>query len=1062
MKNIILLSLFFVVTLLSAREEVITNTTVTQDTTVTIIEPAEPEVPEAPESDEEEESTDDPVEIPVLPTPPAATVVNTQSTGIVFSNNIQKYENDADKEMVFTVNFSSPLPEDVEMVYFIVGLSDGFTLGSDIENSESRNYITASKGDTSAKIKIRVIDDTLYEENEEYKVVLKAPSEYVTYSDGTKEYNYVYRTSYGTILDNDQDMLIDVSVADMVSFEEKDANSKEMEFLLTFSKPLKESVSLKYEIIPNDITLGQDIENSSAINYIDLHQGDTSAKIKIKVLDDNLYEQTEYFQIKYYPPNSNFNFLKTYTNGEIKDDEMSITISDYVIFSEDEASKTKMKFNIAFSKEIPDDLVLNYTITAGDNLVLGQDIKNTSPTGSIVVPKGSKNTTIEVEVLDDDEIEDAEYFTLTLQQPAGSYGFINNKSIGVILDDDIKIDVPTTGGDYIIYETGTTDAKLKTKIVNSSAKFDVYATEGFEIFLGQTEEEEKTCDDPVCSIVTLPDGQKVEQCVVTCYITTTTVLKYSDDMDIDEIVLRTFKNYDTANKQCYGEYPKQTVASNVSLKSGAKYTFSIPTDKAFRCGWIEVSGHSKEDVNETVTSFNGISDTFALRPDSFLVDIEGKSLTNPLIAGKNVEMKVMAVDASSNIVNSYSGNNFIETLSDKYYGDSLSNGLDISDMSFVSGLIKKTTSYDEAGELTLTISEKSPAFAEIDKNDNPSSYKITPAVYTLKVVPDHFEINYTTEDANPINAITFFANDPLAMGSKLSYSVTAKNALNNTTTRYIAGKYADDVDLTVKQNVFTDSVQTVSLTFVDSKSLTPVTKSFTTSSDVDISLSLLSSDFVSGGRATGFIKENFSRDYKNEKNPMRLSTLQIDAQEKNGVGGIKVSGSAAINSDAHFYYARAHVPSPQTSTASFLDAKVYYEVYCKNCDKSVFTNASGQSSVDSIYWYILSSSVVSNFGSVCDYTIPASPNHAVDPSINVVHQTPTLMKITPPSVPHANKVFFIPTNSFLQYSKFGSLPIKHHFTVKFTTGSSIWAGEGTTGVTVDTDISKKGNQAIDW
>jgi len=1058
MKKLFIYLLIFFISYLSAWEEVLTTTTVTQDTTVTIIEPPATEAPDEPEESTTEKEPEE--ELPTLPEAPEKSVVSTQPTGIVFHNDIQKNENDPDKEMVFTVTFTSPLPKDVEMVYFIVGLTDGFTLGSDIDKTESRNYITAKKGATSAKIKINVIDDKLYESNEQYKVVLKAPSEYVTYDDGTSEYNYVYRTSYGTIIDDDIGMRVDVSVPDMVSLSEKDADTKDMEFVLNFSQPLKESATLKYEIIPNDITLGKDIQNTSAENYITLNQGDTSKKISIKVLDDNLYEQTEYFQIKYYPPNS-INFLKSYSNGEILDDEMSVTISDYVIFSEDEADKSKMKFSIAFSKELPEDLTLEYTLEPGNNLTLGEDIENTLTTGSIVVKKGAKNATIEISVLDDDKVEDAEYFTIKLKQPSGNYGMINDTSIGVILDDDVKVDTPTSAGsgDYVIYEYETTDTKLKTKIVNTGAKFDVYASEGFEIFLGETQEDEKTCDEPDCSIVTLPTGQQVQQCITTCYITTTTVLKYSDAMNIDEIVLRTFKEYDADKKQCYAEYPKQVVAKDINLTSGAKYTFSIPTDKAFRCGWIEITGHSEEDVNGTVTEFKGVSDTFAMRPNSFKIDLEGKSLTNPLKSGEDIELKVMAVDPLNNLVNSYSGKNFIEKVTDKFFGESSSFGLNINGESFISGMIKKTTNYSEVGELTITVEESSPAYAQIDKDDNPTTYKITPASYQVRVIPDHFKLIYTLKDFDEADKLTFIANTPTSMGAALFYTVEAQNKMGIITRRYTSGKYADNVNLNIHQATLTSPTRNLTLLYEDSKG--SENQTFDSSSVIDVLRVINESDF-SDGRTMDTVFENFARDSKEVQNPIELKAVELVATEKTGVGGIKVTGiSSDAAQKAFFYYARAHIPSPQTSQGDTLDAKIYYEVYCKNCDKSVFLQADNSSSIDSVYWYILPSSVLSNLGSsVCDY----KDVRALDMSTinNIVHQSNTDLNVVVSQVPSKNKIFYTPINSYLQYNIFGTFLPEHFFEVSFSSASSKWAGEGTKGSTVDTNISKNLNQSLDW
>jgi len=1058
-KNIIFLAVLLSSTILSATvtEEVITNTTVTQDTTVTIITPPEPEEPDAPEDEAEDDEPDTP---PPLPPEPPVTVVHTENITSTFNNTIVKNEGDADKKMSFQITFDNPLPADIRLVYYINKVSSGFVLGSDVDKTVRENFLQLSKGTTSATIDINVIDDTLAEEDEKFDIALRLPGEYVTYSDGSKDYgDYSYKHSDGTITDNDSALLVNVTAPVKVSLSEAEAATKDMEIKLEFSKPLDKDSRLDYVITPNDITLGEDIANTSRDNAVYLSKGDTSKTIKIKVLDDNLYEQTEYFQIKYYPVDKNLHFSPTYTNAEILDDEISVTISDYVIFSEDQANKDKMKFNIAFSKEIPNDLVLDYKLDVGPSLVLGQDIANVTDTGSITVPKGSKSATIEITVKDDDIIEDAEYFNLVLQQPAGSYGFINDTSIGVILDDDIKIDIPTNGGDYYIYESDTTDPKLKTKIVNKSASYDVYASDGFEIFLGETEEDEKVCDDPDCSTVTQDDGQIVEQCVVTCYITTTTVLKYSNSMNIDTITLRTFKDYNPSTNQCYGEYPKQIVDSNISLDSGGKHTFSIPTDKAFRCGWIEVDGHSDEDVNGTVTDFHGVSDAFAMRPDRFSVDMEGKNLTNPLVAGNNIDMKIMAVDGSSNIVNSYSGSNFVEQVTDKYYGDSLNKGLNINGLSFISGLIQQTTKYDEVGELTISISEGSPAFAEIDKNDNPNSYLITPASYQLRVVPDHFSISYVLQDKDSADKLTFIASDPNLMGASINYSVTAENSLGNITQRYNAGEYADNVNINISQIANTTPARDLTLNYQSSKKSDSNT--FTSSANTNLDDVLNESDFHNG-IASDVVVENFTRNNTQAQNPIQLSVDKLSAQEQTGVGGVKTYGEKSDPAqNVNFYYARAHVSSPQIVEGDDLKANVYYEVYCENCDKSVFINASGLSSVDSIYWYILPNSVVSTFGpSVCDYNNPRALDSSTITSIT--HNSVAELEVKTSTIPSKNKIFYTPVSTFLQYNRFGTSLPEHFFEVSFISAANKWAGEGEIGSTVDTNISKNVNQSLQW
>jgi len=68
-------------------------------------------------------------------------------------------------------------------------------------------------------------------------------------------------------------------------------------------------------------------------------------------------------------------------------------------------------------------------------------------------------------------------------------------------------------------------------------------------------------------------------------------------------------------------------------------------------------------------------------------------------------------------------------------------------------------------------------------------------------------------------------------------------------------------------------------------------------------------------------------------------------------------------------------------------------------------------------------------------------------------------------MPYADKIYYKPSVSYLRYNKFGFVSPhldEHSFDVKFTTANTVWAGKGSTGYTVDTNISKKSNQNLQW
>ena len=284
---------------LFAREEVITNTIVTEDTTITFLTPTEPTDNEEEDDDNtvEEEDNSDNDDSDSLDTTPTVTVTDTLSFSYTFDNSFTVNESDKDKTLKFHLSLSQALPKDLTVTYYIDKVTNGFELGKDIDISTRTNYLTIKAGDTSADIIVNVIDDKIYETDEKFKVTAKVPTKLVTYSDGRElfENNY-YKANYATIIDN----------------------------------------------------------------------------------------------------------------------EISIAINDYVIFSEDNAKTSKMRFTVAASKILDKDLTLTYTLHTGENLILGKDIV-ANTTGTVTIKAGTKDAVIEIGVIDDDIVEDAEYFTINLK-----------------------------------------------------------------------------------------------------------------------------------------------------------------------------------------------------------------------------------------------------------------------------------------------------------------------------------------------------------------------------------------------------------------------------------------------------------------------------------------------------------------------------------------------------------------------------------------------------------------------------------------------------------------------
>ena len=177
----------------------------------------------------------------------------------------------------------------------------------------------------------------------------------------------------------------------------------------------------------------------------------------------------------------------------------------------------------------------------------------------------------------------------------------------------------------------------------------------------------------------------------------------------------------------------------------------------------------------------------------------------------------------------------------------------------------------------------------------------------------------------------------------------------------------------------------------------------------------------------------------------------LNAQDNDTIKNVPTSTMLKF---ADYYYARAHAPDQSTPT-NVLDAKMFYEAYCKNCDKSIFTQVNTPESVDSVYWYQLP-----YYGDL-DYNTGSTAMFPTD--ISISNEVQDGMKLTVTKQPHSNKIIYTPLD-FLLYNKFNANTTTHKFNVNFSTVSSQWSGKGKLGSKVDMNISNKHEsiQQMDW
>ncbi len=459
---------------------------------------------------------------------------------------------------------------------------------------------------------------------------------------------------------------------------------------------------------------------------------------------------------------------------------------------------------------------------------------------------------------------------------------------------------------------------------------------------------------------------------------------------------------------------------------------NLNISKAFKEVGVKIYGDFNISGNST--------DLFAIRPDSFKFTLASSSIT----AGSSFDLKVEARDFSSGVVSNY--NEQINT-SYKIEQSQTNSGcinatMDLTNANFNSGIISKITKYDEIGEVDIKISEiNGSEFAKIDKDDG-SSFQIPPFTLTLNFVPNNLDVSWTLTNSNI--DYTFYSDDPAMMGSSLDIHIEAQGASGNIVKNYCDTCEAEDINISVIFNMDGNSGTNMDMLVVDLDSVTLPVKPLTLPlvTDNNFTHQTFKSEYIDGVRDVR-LRVNFDRERNEVMEPVRLNIKDVKVNNS-----LLTDHSPALHS-AIYYYARAHVPN-QSVSGDTLDAKINYEIYCKNC-LPIFTLKNNPESQDSIFWYIIPFGSNLGFNSCDKVYSGATVSKSDNETIHVVAD----------KTPHMNIITYKPFN-YLLYDPYSALVSKHKFKTGFSSISNEWAGKGDVGLTVDTNLSKKGYQKMDW
>ena len=342
--------------------------------------------------------------------------------GIVVRNG-QARENDGSME--FTVDLEAPASADVTVDY---ETSDGYERYREGESSATAgedythrtDSVTIAAGALEASFSIPILDDTKWEPTELFTVTVSTESSVPVAGS----------TARGSILEDES--LPSISVSDVSGWE----SAGSFDFKVSMTLTSVEIVSFAfYTSSTGGAQAGSDYVGIPSTR-LNIPAGETTATISVEILDDQLSEGAESFELILYGP-SNATFRDNKGVGEIRDDDSSpeVSIFDGSANEDDGEITFKIALNIESGRKVFGRFS---ALSESEDTATEDEDYVAIAVGDWEIPVGKQATSISVSVLPDALVEPDETFTVTITFVYFA-GRDDYQSTGTIMDDDTAL-----------------------------------------------------------------------------------------------------------------------------------------------------------------------------------------------------------------------------------------------------------------------------------------------------------------------------------------------------------------------------------------------------------------------------------------------------------------------------------------------------------------------------------------------------------------------------------------------------------------------------------------------
>ena len=280
--------------------------------------------------------------------------------------------------------------------------------------------LTFAPGEKSKTVNVRLIDDSLYEDDEKFDLAL------LYTSIGGISYHRLQVSGTGTIIDDDKPPVIQAVHAsanegDQLLFEVKLEGESELPALVEYAT--------------SDGTATEGDDYLPAAGTLTFSPGEQSHTITVSTINDDIVEGREDVALTLLraedatlDPSS-----REAVGTIIDDDTVSLTVADAAAVEDGAA----LAFRVTLSPSSPLAVTADFA-TSDTTAIAGEDYEAAS--GTLTFPAGTTSATVLVEVLDDSIYEEEETLTLAFSNAANADA-PDKPATGTIRDDDDPPDI---------------------------------------------------------------------------------------------------------------------------------------------------------------------------------------------------------------------------------------------------------------------------------------------------------------------------------------------------------------------------------------------------------------------------------------------------------------------------------------------------------------------------------------------------------------------------------------------------------------------------------------------